>query len=193
MRIRGGWLMNALLFPILASSAFAQGATPQPLEVGEDKLYASTAEYMAQHPNCFVPTENLPTNYKVWRYVDHGENRFSCRISSTENDRLQMLGFSVKTKQAVIANDHVVAIFYDLRPSEFSAMESKLRERLGGPTEEKLDGYTGRDGCKGKEIHWRTEVSDIVLIDQCENDRYGATAINLFYTRRAALSTRQSE
>jgi hypothetical protein len=193
MRIGVGWLMNALLFPILAASELAQGTTPQPLELGEDKLYASTAEFMAQHPNCFMPTENLPTNYKVWRYVDHGQNRFSCRITSTENDRLQMLGFSVKMKQAVIADDHVVAVFYDLPRREFSAMESRLRERLGGPTEENLGSYIGRNGCKGKEIHWRNEVSDIVLVDQCENDKYGAAVVNLFYTRRADFSTKPSE
>ena len=109
--------------------------------------------------------------------------------TEAENERLQILGFSVKMKQAVIANDHVVAVFYDLPRREFSVIESKLRERLGGPTEENLDSYTGRDGCKGKEIHWRNEVSDIVLIDQCENDKYGAAAVNLFYTRGADFST----
>lgn len=50
MRAGGGWLMNAMLFPILASCALAQRAIAQPLEAGEDKLLASTAEYMAQHP-----------------------------------------------------------------------------------------------------------------------------------------------
>jgi hypothetical protein len=57
--------MNARLFLILAASALsAQPAIPQPLGVGGDKLYESTAEYMARHPICFLPTESLPTNYK---------------------------------------------------------------------------------------------------------------------------------
>ena len=176
--------MNALPFVILAASALsAQLAIPRPLGVGVDKLYESTTEYKAQHPNCFLPIENLPTNYKVWRYMDHGENRFECRVTSVENDQLHLLGFNVMTKQTVIAKGHVAAIFYDLPRKDIAAIESTLRERLGGPTEGNVDGYIGRDGCRGREIHWRNEVSEIVLIDECENDKYGVTAINLFYTR----------
>lgn len=186
MRIGGGWLTNALLLSILATTALsAQGVGPQPLGLGGDKLYDSTAEYMAQHPNCFLPTKNIPLNYKVSRYRDNlGENNFECQATSVRDDRLRLLGFRVRKKSTVISFDHVVAIFYDLRRKDFSAVESALRERLGEPTEEKIDGYAGHDGCKGKEIHWRNEASDIVLTDECERDKYGATAISLFYTRR---------
>lgn len=177
--------MNALLFLILAASALsAQAAIPQPLGVGGDKLYDSTAEYMAQHPNCFLPPESLPTNYKVSRYRDNlGDDKFDCRVTSVRHDQLHLLGFRVRAKSTVIVNGHVAAIFYDLRRKDFSAIESTLRERLGGPTEEKIDSYMGHNGCKGKEIHWKNGVSDIVLIDECEHDGYGA-AVNLFYTRR---------
>jgi len=86
-----------------------------------------------------------------------------------------------------------LAIFYDLHRKDFSAMESMSRDCLGEPTEEEIDGYIGRDGCKGKEIHWRNDGSDIVLIDECEHDEYGAAAVNLFYTRHADLSTKPAE
>lgn len=111
-------------------------------------------------------------------------------MSSVRHDQLHLLGFRVRAKSTVIVNGHVAAIFYDLRRKDFSAVESTLRERLGGPTEEKFDGYIGHDGCKGEEIHWRNDVSDIVLIDECEHDEYGAAAVNLFYTRRADFSTK---
>jgi hypothetical protein len=94
---------------------------------------------------------------------------------------------TISVRDCSIENDHVAAIFYDLRRHDFSAVESTLRGRMGEPTEEKIDGYSGHDGCKGKEIHWSNDVSDIVLIDQCEHDKYGETAVNLFYTRRADL------
>lgn len=190
MRVGPDWLMNGPLFLVLAvSTLFAQGAIPQPLGVGGDKLYESTVEYIAQHPNCFLPRESLPANYKVSRNRDNlGEDSSDCEETSIRNDRLHLLGFRVRKKSTVISSDRVVAIFYDLRHKDFSAIENTLHHRLGRPTEEKIDGYTGHNGCKGKEIHWRNEVSDIVLTDECENDEYAVTLISLFYTRRPLTS-----
>ena len=98
MRILGGQLTNALLFSILATTALsAQGAEPQPLGLGGDKLYDSTAEYMAQHPNCFLPRESIPSNYRVSRYRDNlGENNFDCQVTSVRDERLHLLGFRVR-------------------------------------------------------------------------------------------------
>jgi hypothetical protein len=83
VRIRDGWLRNALLFPILAASGLsAQEFIPQPLGVGGDKLYDSTSEYMARHPNCFPPKESISTNYKVSRYRDNqGDDNFNCQVT----------------------------------------------------------------------------------------------------------------
>jgi hypothetical protein len=107
--------MNALLFPLLAAPALAQGVIPQPLGVGGDKLYSSTADYRAQHPDCFLPPESLPPNYKVSEYRDyHGDDNFDCQVTSIGNDQLRLPGFRVQKKSTVIVNGHVAAIFYDL-------------------------------------------------------------------------------
>jgi hypothetical protein len=190
----GGGPMRRLAFLLLMSSTlFAQVTRPLPLGIGGDRLFESTAEYKANSPKCFMPMESLPTNYKVWRYRKDGDNRFDCRITSSEKEQPLLLGFSLMVKQTVIADDHVAAIFYNFRRADFSEIEGKLRIRLGHPTVEKIDGYSGRDGCKGKEIHWTNDVSDIVLINHCEEDEFGATALNLFYTRRANFETKPSE
>jgi hypothetical protein len=162
--------------------AFAQATRSQPLGVGGDQLYQSTAEYMAQHPKCFLPTESLPANYKVSRYRDsNGDDCFDCRVTSVEKDRLHLLGFKVLAKSTVIANDRVAAIFYDLRRKDLGAIERSLRERLGGPT--KIEGYSGLDGCKCEAIHWSNDISDIIL-NQCGDS---TPTVSLFYTRRNEL------
>jgi len=137
---------------------------------------------MAQHPKCFLPTESLPANYRVSRYVDSdGADRFDCRVISVRKDRLHLLGFRVLGKSTVIANDRVAAIFCDLRRKNLGAMQRTLRERLGGPT--KIEGYVGFDGCKCEAIHWSNDVSDIVL-NQCGQS---TPTVSLFYTRHSDL------
>jgi hypothetical protein len=179
---------------LLASTLFAQGTKPQPLAVGGDKLNESITEYRGQHPNCFLPTESLPTNYKAYRYRDNvGVDRFDCQVTSGRQVHLHLLGFRVRKESTVISNGHVTAIFYDLRRKDFSAVERTFRKRLGGPTEEKPDGYIAHDGCKCKEIHWRNDVSDIVLVDECEHDKYEVAAVNLFYLHRDDLTTKPGQ
>jgi hypothetical protein len=186
--------MKRLVFLVLAASTlFAQGTRPQPLGLSGDRLYETTAEFRADNPNCFLPKDSLPVNYKVSRYRNNlGDDTFDCLVKSANNDPLHLLGFSVREKSTVIENDHIAAIFYRIRRADYSAIKSTLHDRLGEPTEVEMDGYRGDGDCKGDQIHWSNDVSDIVLIDECD-DHGGPSSLggnlNLFYTRRADLTT----
>jgi hypothetical protein len=174
------WLVKRLVFLVLAvSTLFAQGTRSQPLEIGGDRLWESTAEFRADNPNCFLPMDRLPGNYEVFRWQDLTEgHKFNCQVTSASNDQLHLLGFRVLKKSVVIVNDHVAGIYYDLPRTYFSAIKSALRDRLGEPTEVDIDGYIGHeDGCKGEVTHWSNEVSGIVLEYECEHD--GVATVNL--------------
>jgi hypothetical protein len=179
--------MKGLVLLLFTAALLAQTGRPQALWVGGDALYETTDEYRANNPDCFLPKESLPANYKVWRWTDQGEKHFSCRITSRGNAEFQLHGLPAQVRQTVLVNDRVAAIFYTFRHRNLRALARILRADLGQPTEQKMDGYSGHDGCRGEEIHWTNAVSDVVLIDQCERDD-GAAALNLFYTRVDDLS-----
>lgn len=180
--------MRKVAFFVLSftSTLFAQTTKPQPLGVGNEALYETTAEFKANNPNCFLPTESLPANYKAAvRSGDEREKTFDCRITSVGTDEFRLLGLPVRARSTVLVNDRVAAIFYDFRRKNFRAIEKVVRMHLGKPTEEKPDGYIGHDGCKGREIHWANAVSDIVLVDECGE---GKTTLNMFYTDSSDLT-----
>jgi hypothetical protein len=179
--------MKGLVFLLFTAALLAQTNRPQAVQVGGDALYETIAEYRANNPDCFLPGANLPANYKVWHWTDPSEEHFLCRIISSRNDEFRLHGLPVQVRQTIVVNDRVTAVFYEFRRRNFRTIARMLRADFGQPTEQKMDGYSGRDGCRGEEIHWTNTASDVVLIDQCERAD-GVAALNLFYTRVGDLN-----